>query len=452
MADATPQERELVYCHQCENEWYRDEHGIVCPECQSDFTEVIEADHDPRAEEEDDFAPDPDEDDIDQFHWQRNGPGEAPGGHLHGTIRRNITLNPGQQPQAGGGGLLGGLMGMVAPMLRNALDPSQQQQQAHQGGHNTAPGSPEQGGQPRGSGTFVRAGSGPGFSYTITTSSTGGLYPRDANHPQPMQNQPAEFAGIMAQMMANIGAMGGPGFGGGPRHGGPVFMGAGGGPMGLDDVLGMFGMPPGGQHGDAVYSQQALDRVITQLMEQHQAGNAPPPASAEAIDSLPKRQITAEDLGENGQADCSICMDTAEIGSEVTVLPCSHWFHFDCVKAWLVEHDTCPHCRQGIMPKDDTSASRPRDPSQAPHHDMHSPQYQRGTSQYPFPSPGRGDGSQSNPFTVPESPEQQRSSAPPPSSGGMFSRMREAFSPSGVTPRGDNGGSNTNPNPHPDTQ
>jgi hypothetical protein len=222
--------------------------------------------------------------------------------------------------------------------------------------------------------------------------------------------------------------------------------------MGLDDIFSMMGMPVGGQHGDAVYSQQALDRVITQLMEQHQAGNAPPPASEAAIDSLPKRKITEEDLGEGGQADCSICMDAAEIGSEVTVLPCSHWFHHDCIKAWLIEHDTCPHCRQGIMPKDDTNANRPRDPSEAPHHDMHSPQYQRGAGQYPFPSPGQGDGSQTNPFTVPESPTSQRSSVPPPSSGGMFSRMREAFSnPGGAAPRGDEGenSTNTDPNPHP---
>jgi hypothetical protein len=295
-------------------------------------------------------------------------------------------------------------------MLQNVINPQQQQPPPNQ--QALGDGSPQQGAQPRTSGTFVRAGSGPGFSYTITTSSTG-LFPRDANQPQPMQNQPTDMAGIMAQMMANIGAVGGQGFGGGPRPGGPVFMGAGGGPMGLNDIFSL-----------------------------HQTGNAPPPASAQAIDSLPKRQITTDDLDEKGQADCSICMDATEIGSEVTVLPCSHWFHHDCIKAWLIEHDTCPHCRQGIMPKDDTNASRPRDPNEAPHHDMHSPQYQRGASQYPFPTPGQGDGSQNNPFTLPESPDQQRSNAPPPSSGGMFSRMREAFS--GGPPRGDEGGNNAN--------
>lgn len=39
--------RELVFCHQCENEWYRDEHGLVCPECTSEFTEVVSLFPDP---------------------------------------------------------------------------------------------------------------------------------------------------------------------------------------------------------------------------------------------------------------------------------------------------------------------------------------------------------------------------------------------------------------------
>lgn len=223
----------------------------------------------------------------------------------------------------------------------------------------------------------------------------------------------------------------------------------GGAPLPLGDIFQLFGMPPGGVHGDAVYSQEALDRIITQLMEQHQTGNAPPPATEEAIESLPKKQITQKDVGESGTADCSICMDEASIGSTVTELPCGHWFHHDCVKAWLKEHDTCPHCRQGIMPREGESNNRPRDPSQAPLHDMHSPEYQRPNvpGEYPFPRPDssgaggstRGDGSRVNPFRVSESPERRRQGE---SSGGIFSRMREAFSPGGNPPSSSGGNPN----------
>ena len=36
----------------------------------------------------------------------------------------------------------------------------------------------------------------------------------------------------------------------------------------LGGLIALFlGQPPGGVHGDAVYSQEALDRIVTQLME-----------------------------------------------------------------------------------------------------------------------------------------------------------------------------------------
>ena len=35
------QERELVFCYACENEWHRDEHGLECPSCHSDIVEIV---------------------------------------------------------------------------------------------------------------------------------------------------------------------------------------------------------------------------------------------------------------------------------------------------------------------------------------------------------------------------------------------------------------------------
>ena len=123
----------------------------------------------------------------------------------------------------------------------------------------------------------------------------------------------------------------------------------------------------GGVSGDAVYSEEALDRIITQMMDQNHQGSAPGPASAAAIAALPKKPADKSMMGSDGKAECSVCMDAVDIGDEVTVLPCNHWFHGECVGAWLKEHDTCPHCRAGIMPKED-GASAPRSPTQAPRH------------------------------------------------------------------------------------
>ena len=81
--------REVVFCHACQNEWYRDERPTLeCPRCHGEITEIVSPENDPR--ELDDgpglgFGPrpgdhphdpdsDPDEADIDQ-HVHRIGNG-----------------------------------------------------------------------------------------------------------------------------------------------------------------------------------------------------------------------------------------------------------------------------------------------------------------------------------------------------------------------------------------
>jgi len=149
------------------------------------------------------------------------------------------------------------------------------------------------------------------------------------------------------------------------------------------------------QNGDAVYSQEAFDRVMSQLMEQHTSGSAPGPASQNAIAALPKKKVRRDMLDPNtGAAECSICMDTIIEGGEVTMLPCSHWFDPVCIESWLKEHDTCPVCRAGITPKDG-SRDTARSPMQAPLNSL--PELAR-----------RQSGTRANPFMVPESPSRER--------------------------------------------
>ncbi|KAK9698371.1 hypothetical protein RND81_08G099600 [Saponaria officinalis] len=42
---------------------------------------------------------------------------------------------------------------------------------------------------------------------------------------------------------------------------------------------------------------------------------------------------------------CSICLDEFKEGSCVGVLDCSHEFHSECVKNWLVINNVCPLCK-----------------------------------------------------------------------------------------------------------
>ena len=175
-----------------------------------------------------------------------------------------------------------------------------------------------------------------------------------------------------------------------------------------------------GAHGDAVFSDEALDRIITQMMEQTNTNSAPGPASAAAIAALPKKPADKNMMGQDGKAECSVCMDAVEIGDEVTVLPCNHWFHGECVGAWLKEHDTCPHCRQGIMPKDGPQdANAPRAPGETPRN-----------IQNPFVRPNRTN---SGPGTPPSPAPGPSSADNPPPMPGAFTQpgMQQPYVPGG---------------------
>ncbi|KIW90577.1 uncharacterized protein Z519_09224, partial [Cladophialophora bantiana CBS 173.52] len=97
---------------------------------------------------------------------------------------------------------------------------------------------------------------------------------------------------------------------------------------------------------------------MTQLMERQNGSTAPPPTLEEAIGSpLGKKRVDREMLSDDGKAEFWICMNNVELGSEVTVLPCNHGFHEECVTSWLKEQDTCPHCRKPISYSDERQRS-----------------------------------------------------------------------------------------------
>lgn len=144
-------------------------------------------------------------------------------------------------------------------------------------------------------------------------------------------------------------------FGGGPD---PTPAEGAGLPPALQGLFRAMLNPVNARSGDAVYSQEALDQIISNLMDQHQTSNAPGPASAEAIAALPKKKLGEKELGAEGKGECSVCMDDVSLGDEVVSLPCGHWFHEVCAGMWLGEHNTCPICRKGIE-GDATSSSSP---------------------------------------------------------------------------------------------
>ena len=74
------------------------------------------------------------------------------------------------------------------------------------------------------------------------------------------------------------------------------------------------------------------------------------------VESLPVRQITAEQLTDTAQKQddeaftkCMVCLVEYEVGEEVRTMPCLHFFHRECIDKWLLERgSTCPICKFNI--------------------------------------------------------------------------------------------------------
>ncbi|PWA40836.1 zinc finger, RING/FYVE/PHD-type [Artemisia annua] len=49
------------------------------------------------------------------------------------------------------------------------------------------------------------------------------------------------------------------------------------------------------------------------------------------------------------QDECAICLDHYKAREKITVLPCAHRFHSDCLLPWLESNAHCPCCRATVF-------------------------------------------------------------------------------------------------------
>ncbi|KAF8808124.1 hypothetical protein BYT27DRAFT_7190236 [Phlegmacium glaucopus] len=114
------------------------------------------------------------------------------------------------------------------------------------------------------------------------------------------------------------------------------------------------GGPENGRMGDYVFNQEALDQVITQIME-HSNAHRPVPATEEIMQNLP-REVLMEG-SKTLEHDCAVCKEQFVLETEdpdeqiVVTLPCNHPFHMPCILPWLKSSGTCPVCRHPLIPQ-----------------------------------------------------------------------------------------------------
>jgi len=129
---------------------------------------------------------------------------------------------------------------------------------------------------------------------------------------------------------------------------------------GLDPLGGLFSMGMGdnaaerGRWGDYVFNQEALDQIMTQLMENSNSSR-PVPATEEIISKLPREVLRVGSA--TLQKDCAVCKEQFKLETEdpdeqiVVTLPCTHPFHEGCILPWLKSNGTCPVCRHALIPQ-----------------------------------------------------------------------------------------------------
>lgn len=340
------QRQEFVFCHECEEEWrYTGEHSLICPRCHSDFVEIIENNatdpsripfFDTDSDGEDDPAA------TTATRFTSSFVITGPGIHIH----RTIGAFPGApRPSTG------------RPASAGAADG---QRLGGSGEHGAAGAAGTAGGRPQDVNMVE-------MLQTIFTRIMGETA---AERARQNASSPPPATGDHTPQDPRLRTPQTPGVSGGEHAGGPqtpggapapqvvnlaafihqVFGAQSDGPMN-DPAAGfistILGMPPGG-HGDYVFSQGQLDRVISELMEQHQ-GNAPPPAPPEILNNLPKIKVDAQRVIEG--EDCTVCKEELNIDEEVAQLPCKHVYHEECIKRWLETRDTCPVCRAPTAPE-----------------------------------------------------------------------------------------------------
>ncbi|KAJ4713268.1 E3 ubiquitin-protein ligase RING1 [Melia azedarach] len=120
----------------------------------------------------------------------------------------------------------------------------------------------------------------------------------------------------------------------------------------IDNIEPLFG-----EHDDFIHTAE-YEMLFGQFAENENSWIGRPPASKSVVENLPVVVLTQKDV-DSDNALCAVCKDEIGVGEKAKQLPCSHWYHGDCILPWLGIRNTCPVCRYEL-PTDDAGYERRR--------------------------------------------------------------------------------------------
>ncbi|KAG9148457.1 hypothetical protein Leryth_024454 [Lithospermum erythrorhizon] len=106
---------------------------------------------------------------------------------------------------------------------------------------------------------------------------------------------------------------------------------------------------------DYMYTVE-YDTLFGQFVDSEGALKGSPPAAKSVVENLPSIVLKTDDVKEVNVV-CAVCKDDIAVGEEVNKLPCSHYYHGDCIVPWLTIRNSCPVCRYEL-PTDDADYER----------------------------------------------------------------------------------------------
>ena len=131
---------------------------------------------------------------------------------------------------------------------------------------------------------------------------------------------------------------------------------------GTEDLFGILGQslfgPLSNQGNPAVLGRSV--RTFTDVMStlvnpsERTYENIPVVLEQEEINKLKQIVVNDDTIAEGKHQKCTICLGPYEKGENLTILPCDHGFHTNCINNWLKDYSyKCPICRS------ETGSGRP---------------------------------------------------------------------------------------------
>ncbi|KAL5725689.1 hypothetical protein ACHQM5_008805 [Ranunculus cassubicifolius] len=101
---------------------------------------------------------------------------------------------------------------------------------------------------------------------------------------------------------------------------------------------------------DFIYPAE-YDTLFGQFLDTDSTIRGSPPAAKSVVENLPSIVLSQDDIKNKGGL-CAVCKDEISTEEQAKQLPCSHFYHGECILPWLNIRNTCPVCRFEL-PTDD---------------------------------------------------------------------------------------------------